>query len=150
MVVRISKLMRAPVAEVFSWCTDYSDLDPQITGSGPSQTREVVARNGRTVILVDKYADPAIKERRVEVSLRPPNQWHAKFIGGRWEGTGKYVLSEIPEGTRLDIVFRIEKTIKGYTSEDLRQRANEIWDKYVTEMEKDLQSRRVSLGVAIR
>jgi hypothetical protein len=135
-VVKISKLIKAPMREVFAWCTDYSDLDPQIMGSGGSQTRRIIARDTRKIVFIDTYVDPAVKARKVEVSLRPPNKWRAKFSGGRWDGTGTYVLSETPEGTRLDIVFRMEKAIEGYTAQDLMRRANEIWDKYAAEMEK--------------
>jgi len=51
-----------------------------------------------------------------------------------------YVLSEIPEGNGLEIVFRMETTIKGYTAEELRQRASETWDRYVSKKEKTLRS----------
>ena len=140
--VRISKLIRAPKAEVFAWCTDYSDLDPEIMESKGSQTRRIISRHKERVVFVDTYSDPAIETRSVEVSLLPPNEWRAKFTGGRWEGTGIYTLSETSDGTRLDIVFRMEKAIKGYTAEDLKQRANETWDKYVNAIEKSLQSTR--------
>jgi hypothetical protein len=136
--VRISKLVRAPKGEVFAWCTDYSDLDPEIMGSKGSQTRRIISRDKERIVFVDMYSDPAIETRRVEVSLFPPNEWRAKFTGGRWEGTGTYALSEIRNGTRLDIVFRMEKAIEGYTAEDLKQRANETWDKYVNAIEKSL------------
>ena len=139
-IVRISKLIRAPMTKVFAWCTDYSDLDPHIIGSGESMTRSVVARDSRSVVFVDTYLDPTIKARKVEVSLLPPNGWRAKFSGGRWEGTGTYTLAETRKGTRLDIVFRMERAIEGYTAEDLRRRVNEVWDKYVAEMEKALRS----------
>jgi len=141
-IVKVSKLIKAPAVKVFAWCTDFSDVDPQIMGSGGSQTRRIVARDSRRVIFVDTYADPEVKPRKVEVSLHPPKEWRAKFNGGRWDGMGTYVLSETPEGTRLDIVFRMEKAIEGYTAEDLRQRANQVWDRYVAEMEKALQSTR--------
>ena len=135
-VVRISKLIRAPMTKVFACCTDYSDLDYQIIGSEASQTRRIISRNARRVVFVDAYADPAIKPRRAEVSLFPPKEWRARFTGGRWEGTGVYQLSETPEGTRLDIAFRVERTIEGYTAGDLRRRANDVWDKYIAELEK--------------
>ncbi len=141
-VVKISKLIKVPMSEVFAWCTDYSDSDAQITGSGGPKTRRITARDSRKVVFVDTYADPAIKARTVEVSLHPPNEWRAKFSGGRWDGTGIYTLTETPEGTRLDIVFRIEKAMEGYTAKDLRQRANEIWDRYDAEIEKTLRSTR--------
>ena len=141
-VVRISKLIRAPMSEVFNWCTDYSDIDPQIIGSAGSQTRRIITRGGRKIVFEDTYPDRAIRPRRVEVTLRPPSEWQARFSGGRWDGTGTYMLSETPEGTRLDIVFRMESAIEGYTAADLRGRANEIWDRYVAEMEKTLRSRR--------
>ncbi|WP_455283758.1 hypothetical protein [[Eubacterium] cellulosolvens] len=140
--VRLSKLVRAPLAEVFAWCTDYSDLDPEIIGSKGSQTRRVISRDERRIVFVDTYSDSTIKARRAEVSLLPPNEWRAKFSGGRWEGIGVYKLSEAPNGTRLDIVFQMEKTIEGYTAEDLKQRANEVWDRYVTSIEESLQSER--------
>ena len=138
--VRITKLIRAPMTDVFAWCTDYSDLDPEIMGYKGSQTRRIVSRDRRRIVFVDTYSDSAIKTRRVEVSLIPPSEWRAKFTGGRWEGTGTYTLSETSNGTRLDIIFRIEKSIEGYTAEDLKQRANETWDKYVNAIEKSVQS----------
>lgn len=127
--VRISKLIRAPKAEVFAWCTDYSDLDPEIMGSKGSQTRRIISRDKERIVFVDTYSDPAI-------------EWRAGFTGGRWEGTGIYTLSETRNGTTLDIVFRMEKAIEGYTAEDLKQRANETWDKYVNAIEKSTQSTR--------
>jgi hypothetical protein len=136
--VKISKVIRAPMNEVFAWCTDYSDLDPEIMGSKGSQTRRIISRDKGKIVFVDTYSDPAIETRRVEVSLFPPNEWRAKFTGGRWEGTGIYTLSETSNRTRLDIIFRMERAIKGYTGEDLKQRANETWDKYVNALEKSL------------
>jgi len=141
-VVRISKLITAPVTKVFAWCTDYSDFDYQIIGSEASQTRRIISRNERRVVFVDTYADAAIKPRRVEVSLYPPKEWRATFTGGRWEGTGVYQLSGTEEGTRLDITFRVEKRIEGYTAEDLRRRANKVWDRYIAELEKVRHSAR--------
>jgi len=141
-VVRITRLIRAPVTRVFAWCTDYSEFDHQIIGSEGSQTRKIISRSRRRIVFVDTYADSAIKPRKVEVSLFPPKEWRARFTGGRWEGTGVYRLSGTPEGTRLDIVFRMEKTIEGYTARDLGQRANEVWDKYIAELEKTLGSTR--------
>jgi len=137
--VRISKLIRAPLAEVFAWCTDYSDLDPEIMGSKESQTRRVISREKNRIVFVDAYTDPSIKPRNVEVSLVPPNAWRAKFSGGRWEGTGVYKLSETPNGTRLEIIFRIEKAIEGYTAQDLEERANKVWDAYVAAIERSLR-----------
>lgn len=140
--VRISKLIRAPMTELFAWCTDYSDLDPEIMGSKGSQARTVISRDKERIVFIDTYSDPAIQTRKVEVSLFPPNEWRAKFTGGRWEGTGIYTLSETRDGTRLDIVFQMEKAIKEYSAEDLKQRANETWDKYVNAIEKSVQSTR--------
>mgnify|MGYP002153781570 CR=1 FL=1 len=137
--VRISKLIRAPLAEVFAWCTDYSDLDPEIMGSKGFQARGIISREKDRIVFADTYSDPSIKPRNVEVSLLPPDAWHAKFSGGRWEGTGVYKLSETPNGTRLEILFRIEKAIEGYTAEDLKQRANKVWDAYVAAVEKSLR-----------
>jgi len=140
--VAISKLIRAPMTDVFAWCTDYSDLDPEIMGSKGSQTRRIISRDKERIVFVDTYSDPAIRTRSVEVSLFPPSEWRATFTGGRWEGTGIYTLSETSNGTRLDIIFRMEKAIEGYTAEDLKQRANEIWDKYVNAIEKSPHSTR--------
>jgi hypothetical protein len=137
--VRVSKLIRAPMNEVFAWCTDYSDMDPEIIGSKGSQARRIISRDKRRIVFVDTYSSPAIKTRTAEVSLHPPNEWRAKFSGGRWEGTGTYRLSETKHGTKLDITFTMEKAVDGYSAEVLTQRADETWDAYVAAIEKSLK-----------
>jgi hypothetical protein len=139
-VVSVSKLIRAPVNDVFAWCTDYSDMDPEIMGSKGSQTRRIVSRDRTRVVFVETYSDPGIRTRRAEVSLYPPSEWRAKFSGGKWEGTGFYKLSETKDGTKLDITFTMEKAIEGYTAEVLKQRANEVWDACVAAIEKSPKS----------
>jgi len=139
-VVSVSKLIRAPLNDVFAWCTDYSDMDPEIMGSKGSQTRRITSRDKTRVVFVETYSDPGIRTRRVEVSLHPPSEWRARFSGGKWEGTGFYKLSETKDGTKLDITFTMEKAIEGYTAEVLKQRANEVWDAYVAAIERSPKS----------
>lgn len=138
---RVTKTIDAPLKFVYDWCTDYREDDPQITGSKAQfkilqkTNRRVIylrtdERNGRTMIHVKM------------VTLRPPKAWHLDQVGEDEDAIGIYKLTRVgSERTRLDMTFTEKYKISDApTKEEDRKVTDQMWDKYVTALEKDYTS----------
>src|SRR4029077_11206052 len=71
---------RAPLPFVFRWCTDYTPDDPRLEKD--EYTRRIVKRSTRKVVYEDLSDTPdGWMWSHQEVTLRPPNRWHADVTG---------------------------------------------------------------------
>jgi hypothetical protein len=78
------------------------------------------------------------------VTLRPPKAWYLDQVGQVEDAIGIYTLRRLgPEKTRLDMRFTEKYKIKGAPSKEQdRNDVAQMWDKYVSALEKDYASRR--------
>jgi hypothetical protein len=76
------------------------------------------------------------------VTLRPPKAWYLDQVGEDEDATGIYKLTRVGSGrTRLDMTFTEKYKISEVpTKEEDRNGTDQMWQKYVTAMEKDYAS----------
>lgn len=143
-VFKVSKTINAPLSYVYSWCTDFQDEDPKITGSGSQ--RVIVEKTKKRAIYAQLYDGSDGKKKAAVniVTLKPPSSWHLDYFGQEDDETADYRLKSLGKGkTRLDMVFR-EKwkaMAKIPTIEEQTTQTNRVWDKYVAALEKDYSSK---------
>lgn len=140
-LVRISRIIHAPIGFVYEWCTDYREDDYRITRS--KSRRRFLERTRRRVIYITKEKGKPVSSASI-VTLHPSNAWHVNSIGDDRDIVGDYHLRKLGgKRTRLDIVFRIKrKSAKAPSKSEFLKHINEIWDKYVERLEKDYRTHR--------
>jgi hypothetical protein len=138
-IVRVSKVINAPLSFVFKWCTDYREDDNKITGS--RNCRKILQRTKRRVVYVTTYFPKSGRAKMGVnlVTLRPPNSWHLDFVGEEEDEEGDYRLTRLaPRKTRLDMKFSEKyKVPHAPTQVEDMQQVEAIWDKYVAALERD-------------
>jgi hypothetical protein len=142
-VFRISKIIGAPLSYVYKWCTDFSESDPQLTGS--KSQRMILEKTLKRAIYAQIYdgADGRKKVAVNVVTLKPPDSWHLDYFGEEDDETAEYRLKSLGRGkTRLDMVFREKwKKIERVPSiEEQIEHTDRAWDKFVVALEGDYNS----------
>ncbi len=139
----VSKIIDAPLRFVYDWCTDYRESDPKITGS--KARRKVLLKTERRVIYTSAYRSGGKPRSAVNViTLYPPKAWHLDFIGDEDDETGDYMLTVLgPRRTKLNMIF-VEhyKIRRAPTKAQDVKHTHEVWDKYVTALERDYARRK--------
>jgi hypothetical protein len=107
-------VLRAPLAFVYDWCTDYRPDDSKYSGEDKSihLKRRIIERTSRRVVFENLYDRGRgwAWERHV-VTLMPPDRWHSEGKGVYSESNLSYKLTELPRArTRLDIHWRSRPT----------------------------------------
>lgn len=140
--IKIIKTINAPLKYVYSWCTDFSDSDPSITGS--LRQRLVVEKTKRRAVYVTLWNDEDdTKVASSYVTLKPPNSWHLEMFDRSRLEIGDYKLSKVGKSkTGLKIVFKnLWKDLSNAeTTEGMTERLNAMWDKYVQALETEYKS----------
>ncbi len=140
---RVSKIIHAPLAFVYDWCTDYRESDPKITGS--KAKRKILLKTVRRVVYTSAYKSGGKPKTAVDViTLYPPKWWHLDFIGDEDDETGDYKLTGLgPRKTRLDMSF-IEhyKMRKPPTKAQDVKHTHEVWEKYAAALEREYARRK--------
>jgi hypothetical protein len=143
-VIRVSKTINAPLSYVFRWCTDFSEDDPKITGS--KSQRKILQKTKKKVIYAQIYNDDNGQQKVAVnvVSLKPPRSWHLDYYGEEDDETGEYKLTSLGKNkTRLDMIFKEKWKISDPPTKAWQiQHTDEIWDKYVTALEHDYNSKK--------
>ncbi len=139
----VSKIIHAPLPFVYNWCIDYRESDPKITGS--KAKRKILLKTVRHVIYTSTYRSGGKPKTAVNViTLHPPKWWHLDFIGDEDDETGDYKLTRLgARKTRLDMSFLEHyKMSKPPTIAQDVKHTHEVWDKYVTALERDYARRK--------
>jgi len=137
----VTKMINAPLKFVYDWCTDYREDDNLITGSAAGI--KILQKTNRRVIYLRTYQRNATTIIAVKmVTLRPPNAWNLDQVGEDEDATGTYKLTPLgSERTRLDMTFTEKYKISEVpTKEEDRKGTEQMWQKYVTAIEKDYAS----------
>jgi hypothetical protein len=137
-IFRVSKTIRVPIAFVYSWCTDYRETDPKITGS--KSKRRILLKTKQRAIYVSTYTSGGQPRSTVNVvTLHPPRSWHLDGIGDEIDANVDYVLTKLGRRkTRLDIAAAVHyKTHEVATKAQDAKEDSEVWDKYVAALEKE-------------
>jgi len=140
--IRVSKVINAPLPFVYRWCTDYREDDNKLTGS--TAQRKILQKTKNRAIYLSIYKSEGTLKYGVNiVHLHPIRSWHLEFLGEEDDELGDYRLVKLDsEHTRLDMVFKEKYKISNPPSqaEDLKH-TSELWDKYVTCLERDYRKR---------
>jgi hypothetical protein len=135
------KLIHAPLAFVFAWCTDYREDDDRITDDIYHYRARVILRQPHRVVRVVQVPG-RVRNRATDVeliSLFPPDRWTLRKLSVTDDKFGSYRLRPARRGwTRLDMRFRESWTAARPPSRR-RYRAlfNVVWDRYVQKIEQE-------------
>ncbi len=134
---QFSKTFNAPLRFVYDWCTDYSEVDPKITGA--KLRRIIIQKTKSRAIYVNQPKNAETGTTINIVTLHPPDRWHMKLIGEERDGTGKYHLTRLgPRSTKLHVSLKMKwKTPRAPTKTEFHERLNSMWSKYAAALERD-------------
>jgi hypothetical protein len=143
--LQFHKLVRAPLPFVFRWCTDYREDDDRITSDIYQYRARIVLREpDRIVRIITVPGHDRNRSTDVEIiSLQPPDRWHLYKFSVTDDKRGRYRLTPRgPNATLIQMHFREKWKVRNPPSR-ARYRAlfNRVWDRYVSEMERDYRRR---------
>ncbi len=138
---QFSRIFNAPLRFVYNWCTDYSEVDPKITGA---KLRRIVIQKTKSMAVYinkPKNAEPGMTINIV--TLHPPDRWHMNLIGEERDGTGEYHLTRLgPRSTKLNVSLKMKwKTPRAPTKTEFHERLNSMWAKYAAALERDYKQK---------
>lgn len=143
--IRVVRRFPGPVENAFAWLTDFEDADAEKAGA-VVEMRKVVERSpGRVVYEGETSVLGRRSWSRTEVSLQPPDRWHARVTKGPRTGSDTdYRLVPTPEGCELTVDYRFVLEPKGrmlalrllrpLVKRDLER----MWDGFEAAMRRDL------------
>ena len=139
-VIRVNRVIRAPLKYVFDWCTDFRETDPKIIGS--ARKRVIIEKTRKRVIFAQVWNESEDNMRvNVDiVTLSPPDSWHLDMFGSFRNETAEYKLKNLgKDKTELRVVFknRWREAPKVENAEHEVKRLNDIWDAYADALERD-------------
>jgi hypothetical protein len=138
----IRSRFRAPLPFVFQWCTDYTPNDPQLEKE--KFTRRVLERSSRRAVYEDLFETPkGWMWSHQEVTLRPPNRWHAEAAGSHRTWSLDYELRELPGGeTELYLRGERRATALGRNPPKARleRELRTSWANYAKALERDYRA----------
>jgi hypothetical protein len=138
------KTIKAPLREVYDWCTDFREDDPEITGS-PGKYIIVKKTRNRVVFDWERTVEGQYRRTRFAVDLHPPDRWNVKSRDENRLSVGEYKLKQLENSTQLTMTFNVtvdrkpDVHIEEYRRLRLRNAEN-IWDRFITRLEKDVKS----------
>jgi hypothetical protein len=139
-VYEVRRTFRAPLGFSYRWCTDYSDRDPGLEGTGG--TRRVLERTRRRVVYEDlEKTRDGWSWSRWTVQLRPPDRWRGVAVGNYRSWTIDYRLEAVgPErtgfrlrGRRRPMLLGTKNPPRGALERDLAR----SWRKLARALESD-------------
>jgi len=142
MLLEVSRLIRAPKTEVFEWCTNFQDTDPEYSRIR-LRTRKVLERTPETILMEETGVMMMPFKARFEVRLNHHDRWEANAKSNLGSTHNEYKLTEVPEGTRLDMRFNISlkglmKPFSLVMKPYVRSKIQREWDDYILAMENEI------------
>ena len=105
----------------------------------------MLLKTARRVVYASIYESNGKLRNAVNVvTLYPPRAWHLDFIGDEDDELADYLLTRLGPGrTRLDMKFEEHYKTRRAPSvaQDLKH-THQVWDRYVTALEKDYADQR--------
>jgi len=142
MLIETSKLIRAPKIKVFEWCTNFRETDPQYSRVR-LRTRRILERTPGSIIMEETGVMMLPFKARFDVILNHPDRWEAKANSNLGTAHNEYSLTEVPDGTRLDMRFNISlkgmmKPFSLIMKPYVRGKIEREWDDYIRAMENEI------------
>jgi hypothetical protein len=109
LLYEIQQIFRAPLPYVYRWLTNYTSQDLALEKE--DYQRKIIKKSSRRVIFEDLTDRKTGWEwYRSDVTLYPPNRWHAELTGNGPTWSLDYRLSTIsPNQTLVTIRLRIRR-----------------------------------------
>ena len=139
MFFRLTKWFRASLPDVYAWCTEFRDDDPELSGVR-LRTRKVIRREGDLIEMEETGSMAFPFVARYRIRLRPPDGWEADARSNMGHTHNAYRLFSDAEGTRLEMTFDVRLTgpyrlfapfAKGF----IVRKISREWDDYVRAMQ---------------
>jgi hypothetical protein len=116
--------------EVFDWCTDFRDDDPQKVHARPTHKMKVLEKTAQRVKLTEEWVENGrgMKETAT-IYLHPPDRWNMESSGDMWDSRAAYRLT--PEGDKTRIVITLDEVFKvdpHPKPEDTAKWLSDFWD----------------------
>jgi hypothetical protein len=142
--LRFRKTIRAPLAFVFRWCTDYRDDDDRLTDDIYQYRTQILLREPTRIVRV-VTGPGAARDRSTEVetiTLRPPDQWQAVMFSADEDRNGRYRLRrEAPRLTSLEMRFTQSWKVTPSNRARYERLFNRVWDRYVETIEREFDAK---------
>lgn len=133
-----AKVINAPLKEVFDWCTDYRDDDPEKVTGEPIKKKVLEKTSERVVYTYEKEENGKILKQKTTVWLYPPNRWYAEGHGDMWDFVGDYILTLEGKSTRLTVNIEENHNHQNTpSSEELSTWLSQHWDKILKAFHKE-------------
>ena len=137
---RLTKRFRAPLSDVYAWCTEFRDSDPELSRVR-LRTRKVIRREGDLIEMEETgiMAFPFVA--RFLVRLRPPDGWEADARSNMGHTHNTYRLfPDSEKGTRLEMTFDVHLTgpyrlFAPFARGFIVRKTSREWDDYVRAMQ---------------
>jgi hypothetical protein len=149
--IRVSKVVEAPLAYVYGWCTDYRADDWRLGRKGWAKPAFRVLRvSPRRVIRVRlKSNGPRNPDIAVDVvRLDPPSDWHTDQIDEADRMAIDYHLVRLgPRKTRLEMLITERWVTPNFpTRGELRDRVSGTWERFKELIEERYRSGAPAVG----
>ena len=136
---QVTKRFRAPLPDVYAWCTEFRDSDPDLSRVR-LRTRRVIRREGDLIEMEESgiMAFPFVA--RFHVRLQPPDGWEADARSNMGYTHNTYRLFSDTEGTRLEMTFDVHLTglyrlFAPFARGFIVRKTSREWDDYVSAMQ---------------
>jgi len=137
---QFSRTFNAPLRFVYDWCTDYSEVDPKITGA--KLRRIIIDKTKNRAVYINQPKNAGVGMTVNIVTFHPPDRWHMSLIGEERDGAGEYHLTRLgPISTKLHVSLKMKWKTRAPTKTEFHQRLNSMWAKYAAALERDYRNK---------
>ncbi len=148
--ISVVRVIGAPAAYVYDWCTDYRSDDWRVAKAGTHPRFRVLRLSPHRVLRIRRTpngrADP---DTAIDlVRLEPPHRWHTDQIDEEELETVDYRV--VPLGrrrTRLEVTMTDRWMVPRHLSRsETRRRITGAWERYATFIEDQYRAGRPARG----
>ena len=138
-------ILRAPLAFVFRWCTDYTSQDARYESE--TYQRRILRRSARKVVYEDLENTPqGWAWTRHTVRLLPPDHWHSDSVGSHRTISLDYRLSPLPKDRTL-LVLKARRRPYGVGTKNpprstWERSVGRSWAKFARSLEREYRGTR--------
>lgn len=142
--VSTTKLINAPLKDVFEWCTDFREDDPAKVHKRPDHTRKIIEKTGKKVRLTEEWKeDGRHYKENATIYLYPPDHWRLESTGDRWDSRAEYTLK--PEGKKTRITVTLDEVYKSDPKprpEETAKWLSNFWDTILEAFAEDMRKQK--------
>ena len=139
MRLRLTKRFQRSVPDVYAWCTEFRDSDPELSRVR-LRSRKVIRREGNLIEMEETGTMGFPFVAQYIVRLRPPDGWEADARSNMGRTHNTYKLFPDVEGTRLEMTFDVHlrgpyRLFAPFGRGFIVRKISREWDDYVRAMD---------------